>query len=75
MDPLTLFFIALALNVFSYVLAPKPKAPKSPAAQDMDSPTADAGREVPKVWGTVTIKGINCMGFWDKSNHTYKVKA
>jgi hypothetical protein len=41
----------------------------------MDNPTADAGRPVPVVFGTVTVKGLNVLWYGDKSKQTKKVKA
>jgi len=67
--------ISLALNIAAYLLMPKPKGPKPEAARDMDNPTAEAGREIPVVFGTLTVKGLNCLWFGDKSIRTYKVKA
>lgn len=67
--------IAIAFAVLAYLLAPKPKQPKPPAASDLESPTADAGRPVPVVFGEVTVTGVNILGFWDKQVLTYKVKV
>lgn len=58
--------IGLALSVVSYVLMPKPKAPKPPQASDFDSPTADRGRPVPVVFGSVRVKGVNILWYGDK---------
>ena len=67
--------ISIALSLLAYMLAPKPKQPKSPAAADMDAPTADAGRPVPVVWGTITVKGVNVLGYWDKQVREYEVNV
>lgn len=67
--------VALVLNVVSYMLMPKPKAPKPEAAKDMDSPTAEAGRPIPVVFGTVTVKGLNVLWSGEKSVNQYQVKA
>lgn len=67
--------ISLAVQVIAYILMPKPKAPKPEAAQDLQNPTAEAGRPIPVVFGTVTIKGVNILWFGDKSIRTYKQKA
>lgn len=72
---LLLLAITVALQVISYLLMPKPKAPKPEAAREMDSPTAEAGREIPVLFGTVTIKSANVLDFTDKSIRTYEVKA
>lgn len=67
--------ITLAIQVIAYALMPKPKAPKPEAAQDLQNPSAEAGRPIPVVFGTVTVKGVNIIWFGDKSIRTYKVKA
>ena len=67
--------IGLALNVVAYLLMPKPKQAKPEAAKDMESPTAEAGREIPVVFGEMTIKSPNCLWFGDKAMHTYQVKT
>lgn len=67
--------VALVLAVVSYFLTPQPKKPKPPAVQDLQNPTADAGRPVPVVFGTITIKGPNVLWFGDKNVRTYEVDA
>lgn len=67
--------VGLVLNVVAYLLMPKPKQPKPAAARDMDDPTAEAGRPIPVVFGTITVKGLNTLWFGDKSTRTYKVSA
>lgn len=66
---------AVASVAISLLLAPKIKTPKPEAAKDLEDPTAEAGRPVPVVFGTVTIKGLNLLWYGDKSQRTYKVKA
>jgi hypothetical protein len=67
--------IGLALNIIGYLLMPRPKTAKPEAAQDMDNPTADAGRPLPVVFGTLTVKGLNVLDFRDKNKRTIKVRA
>ncbi len=69
------FLIALALNIVSYLLMPKPKQPKPDAAKDMDDPTAEAGRPIPVIFGEVTFKGLNVIWFGEKQTKSYSVKA
>lgn len=64
--------VSVALNL---LLAPKPKAPKPEAASDLDDPTAEAGRPIPVVFGTITVKGLNVLWYGDKSFTTKKIKA
>jgi len=65
-------FIAIAVAVIAYALMPKPKTAKPPAAQDMESPTVDAGREVPVVFGQVEVTGTNILWFGDKTVAEYE---
>lgn len=67
--------IGIALNIIGYLLMPKPKQPKPPSVSDVDDPTADAGRPLPLLWGSLTTTGPNNMGFWDKEIATRKVKV
>lgn len=67
--------IGIALNIIAYLIMPKPKQPKPPAAKDMEDPTSEAGRPIPVVFGSVTIKGINLLWYGQKTIHEYMVKA
>lgn len=58
--------IGLALNIVAYLLMPKPKADQPPEAQDLEDPTAEAGRPVPVVFGTITVKGLNILWYGEK---------
>ncbi len=66
--------VVLVSSVVSYLLQPKPKAAKPEAAKDLEGPTADAGRPVPVVFGTMTVKGLNVLSFSDKSTRLRSVK-
>lgn len=67
--------IGLVLNVVAYLLMPKPKQPKPEAAKDMDEPTAEAGRPLPVVFGTVTVSGLNVLWYGEKNKSEYQVRA
>lgn len=67
--------VSIALSIIAYVIMPKPKQAKPEAAKEMDAPTAEAGREVPVVFGTMLIKSPNCLDFSDKSVREYEIKA
>lgn len=74
-DPLSLFVqvaIGLAIAAVGYILMPKPKRNKPPEAQDLENPTADAGRPIPVVFGTMTITGLNILWFGDKDVYQYE---
>jgi hypothetical protein len=57
--------ISLALNIVAYLIMPRAPTQKPAATKDMEAPTADAGRPIPKVFGTVTVKGLNVLAFTD----------
>ncbi len=67
--------LAIAVNVIAYLLTPKPKKTKPEASKDLENPTADAGRPIPVVFGTVTVKGLNVLWFGDKNKRDRKVNA
>lgn len=67
--------VSTALNVLAYVITPRPKTPRPEATQQADNPTAEAGRPMPKLWGSARISETNIIGFWDKATRTYQVKV
>tara|TARA_Y100000034_G_scaffold131343_1_gene191880 strand:+ start:623 stop:853 length:231 start_codon:yes stop_codon:yes gene_type:complete len=67
--------VSLVISIVAALLAPKPKQPKDNSAQELDDPTADAGRPLPVVFGTVTVKSPNILWFGQKSMHEYEVKV
>lgn len=73
------FLIQLAILVVSaYVsaaLAPKPPKPKPASLTDFDIPTAEEGRPIPVVFGTVWVTGPNVMDFGDLSTKAIKQKG
>lgn len=74
-DWLVMFAIAFTMNVVAYLITPKPKQPKPDAARELDSPTADAGRPMPKIFGTMTLRQANILWFGDKASKSYEIKA
>lgn len=66
--------IQLAMLVVSYVLTPKPKVAKPPAAEQSENPVAEAGMPIPKVFGTMRVKSLNTLWFGDKYVHEYQAK-
>jgi len=67
--------VAVALNILAAVLTPKPKGPKPEAVEQAENPTAEAGRPIPKAWGSPRVSETNVIGFWDKSSRQYKIKV
>lgn len=75
---MALWILAAAVAVsivVSVLLRPKIKTPKPEATKDLESPTADAGRPIPVPFGSIMVKGINCLFSGDKSHKTFKVSA
>lgn len=66
------FLLQLALGVVmmivGYMLMPKPKVEKPPSTEDLDDPTAEAGRPIPVIFGSLKMKSPNVMGYWDKES-------
>ena len=54
---------SLVLTAIPYVLAPKPKTtpPKAAGLDDFSLPTAEEGRPIPVVFGTVLLRGPNVV--------------
>lgn len=67
--------ISIAINIVAYLILPKPKSPKPPAAQDLDNPTAEAGRPIPVVFGTLTVKGGNILWFGNKKTERVNIRV
>lgn len=74
-DTVIYVVISIVISLIAYAFAPKPKMPKPQAASEMENPTADAGRPIPVVFGTLTIKGPNFLWYGEKNVRTFKVKS
>lgn len=55
--------ILIVSALISYALAPKPPSPKPARLKDFDIPTADEGRPIPVVFGTVRVTGSNVIWY------------
>lgn len=69
--------IGLVINIIAYLIMPKPKQPRPEAAKDLENPVAEAGKPLPVVSGSVTVKGMNILYFGENRtvNRTIKEKA
>lgn len=72
---LVALIVSVAINVAAMVIMPKPKAPKPDAVQQAESPTADAGKPIPVLFGKARIMETNIIGWWDKSTRQYEIKV
>lgn len=63
MDGWSMLVVFIISALVSYALAPKPIQPKPSALEDFDIPTAEQGRDVPVIFGTVTVKDPNVVWY------------
>lgn len=70
------YLIILVVSVLvSSALAPKPPEPKPASLADVDAPTAEEGRPIPVVFGTVLIRGANVVWYGDLAAEPIKKKG
>ena len=67
--------IMIVSALLSYALAPKPKPPKPASITDFDVPTAQEGREIPVIFGTVWVTGPNVLWYGDLGVGAIKKKS
>jgi len=67
--------IAIAVAVVANLIMPKPKGPQAESAKDLEAPVAEAGKPMPRIWGTMTVKGINLLWYGDKNVREFEVKT
>lgn len=67
--------ISLAVSAVAYVITPKPKAPKPPAVQQAENPTAEAGKPIPVIFGTITIQETNVLWSGESTYSEYEIKV
>lgn len=58
--------VGLLFMVIGYLIMPRPKRPKR-EIQEMDAPTAQAGRTIPLLLGHKRIKDPNFLWYGDKA--------
>ncbi len=73
MWPAAAFFV-LSL-ILQLALAPKVDAPKPAGLGDIDAPTAEAGREIPVLFGRRKISGPNIVWYGDLRVTAVKKKS
>ena len=65
--------IGIVLQVISYILTPRPKGPKPDEVKDLEAPTSDAGRPMPVVFGTLTVKSPNCLWYGQVKKYVWVI--
>lgn len=61
--------------LISSALAPKPPTPKPASLSDVDVPTAEEGRPIPVVFGSVLLRGPNVVWYGDLAAEPIKKKG
>jgi hypothetical protein len=57
--------VIVVATLISSALAPKPPEPKPASLSDVDVPTAEEGRPIPVVFGSVLLRGSNVVWYGD----------
>jgi hypothetical protein len=66
--------LGFLIQVVGYLLMGKPKQEKTEDVKDLESPTAEAGRPIPVLFGELEVKGLNCLYAGEKSRNTFNIK-
>lgn len=66
--------ISIAVEALAFIIMPKPKQTPQ-AVQDLQAPTAEAGRAIPVVFGSMRVKGGNVLHYSHASTNTYTTQA
>lgn len=61
--------------VVSYAMRPKPVLPDAAKLDDFDVPTAEEGRPIPVIFGTVWLGAPNVIWYGDLATSAIKKKA
>ncbi len=69
---LVVFIVAAYVAV---AMAPKQAVPKPASLEDFNMPTAEPGRPIPVVFGTVTLKSPNVVWYGDLMSVPIKTKG
>lgn len=75
MSVLGAILISIAINIVVALVMPRPKQDLPSNAREFQEPTADAGRPIPVVFGTVTVKSSNVLWYGEKSMNEYEIDA
>lgn len=75
MAPWIAFALLGALTAISIALMPKPAEPPPASLSDFDAPTAEEGRAIAWVFGTVYVKGPNVVWYGDLRTTPIKSKG
>jgi len=74
-DDVIYIALMVATAALSASMAPKPPKPKPASLETIEVPTAEEGRPIPVVFGTVTVKGANVVWYGDLGTKAIKKKG
>jgi len=69
------WIIAAIILAAAIAYAPKPPTPPPPEFEDFKVPTAQQGREIPVIFGTVTLSSPNVVWYGDIAYSAVKTKS
>lgn len=61
------FIVLLVVIILAVALQPKPPGVKPATLSEVDAPTAEQGKPVPKVFGTYVVQSPNVVWYGDLS--------
>lgn len=67
--------IMIVAAIVSYAMRPKPQAPEAARLEDFDVPTAEEGRRIPVIFGTVWMSSPNVVWYGDLQTQAIKKKS
>jgi hypothetical protein len=67
--------VSLVMMALAYALAPRPPRPSPAGLGDVQAPTAEVGRPIPVIFGTVMLRGSNVLWYGDLSTTDIKSSA
>lgn len=65
--------LGLALLIIGYLIMPKPKQAKREEVSELEAPTSEAAKPIPKAFGDLTIKSPNWL-WWGNKGYVRKSK-
>lgn len=70
------YLVIFAASAYAIsALTPRPPINRPEALKDIDIPTAEPGRPIPVIFGTVKLTGVNVVWYGDLASSPVRVKA
>lgn len=75
MEIFTYLLVVIVASYIAAALAPKPPTPPPASLEDFDAPTAEEGRPIPVIFGTVWVTGPNVIWYGNLRTQEIKTKS